>query len=55
MFCCQLLCAHSSLGSYLDGKENAGSFAFFDFLVSSDCCLAGGDTGLSAVCDCGMY
>ena len=57
MFCCVLLCVHSSLCNHLDGEERAGCFALFVFLVSCDCCVAHprGATGLSAVCDCGIF
>ena len=40
MFCCALLCVHFSFAIILMGKERAGCFAFFLFLVSRDCCLA---------------
>ena len=55
MFCCVLLCGHSSF-DHLDGEERAGCFALFVFLVSRDCCVAlpQDATGLSAVCDCGI-
>ena len=35
MFCCALLCVHSSFA-----EERAGCFALFVFLVSHDCCVA---------------
>ena len=40
--------------SHLGGKERAGCFAWFVFLVSRGCCVALplGAVGLSAVCDC---
>ena len=39
------------------GRERAGCFALFVFLVSSGCCvnLLRGATGLSAVCECGSF
>ena len=39
------------------GKERAGCFAKFVFLVSYDCCVAFplGAMGLSAVCDCDSF
>ena len=38
-------------------EEEAGCFAWFVLLVSSDCCVAltHGSMGLSAVSDCGTY
>ena len=50
MFCCALLCVHSSFAIISMGKS------LFIFLVSSDCCVAlpHNATGLSAVCDCGF-
>ena len=41
----------------LDWEERAGCFALFVFLVSRDCCVAlpQDTTGLSAVCDCGIF
>ena len=53
MFCCALLCVHSSFAIISMGKR-AGYFALFVFLVSRDCCVAlpHDVTGLSAVCDC---
>ena len=38
------------------GRERAGCFAKFVFLVSRGCCVAllCGVMGLSAVCDCGI-
>ena len=55
MFCCALLCAHSSFAIISMGKR-AGCFALFVFLVSHDCCVAipHDVIGLSAVCDCGI-
>ena len=40
----------------LDGKERAGCFTLFVFLVSCDCfvALSHDATGLSAVCYCGI-
>ena len=57
MFCCALLCVHSSFGNHLDGEECAGCFALFVFLVSHDCCfvIPHDATGLSAICDCGYF
>ena len=41
MFCCALLCAHSSFAVTLMGKrERADCFALFVFLMSRDCCVA---------------
>ena len=59
MFCCKLICFPSSFAISLMGKrerERAGSFAWFVFLVSHDCCVAlpSGTMGLSTVCDCGI-
>ena len=56
MFCCALLCVHSSFTNILDGEERAGCFAMFVFLVSHDCCvsLPRKAMGLSAVCDRGI-
>ena len=56
MFCCALLCVHSSFAIILMGKR-ASCFALFVFLVSRDCCmtLSQGAIGLSAVCDCGIF
>ena len=55
MFCIMsILVLHSSWW----GREKAGCFTctVFVFLVSCDCCVAlpHDDTGLSAVCDCGI-
>ena len=56
MFCCALLCVHSSFAIILIGKR-ASCFALFVFLVSRDCCvtLSQGTMGLSAACDCGIF
>ena len=59
MFCCALLCVHSSFAVISMGKRErgrAGCFALLVFLVSHDCCvvLLHRATGLSAVCDCGI-
>ena len=45
-----------SFCNHLGGKERAGCFAWFVFLVSRDCCVAlpRGAMGLSAVCDCSI-
>ena len=42
MFCCALLCVHSSFAIILMGKRElvTGLLCFFVFLVSRDCCLA---------------
>ena len=50
--CCALLCVHSSFAI-----KRAGCFALFLYLVSHDCCvtLPHDATGLSAVCDCGIF
>ena len=54
MFCCALLCAHSSF--VINGEEIAVCFALSVFLVSRECCVAlpRDTTGLSAVNDCGI-
>ena len=52
MFCCALLCVHSSFAIISIGKrERAGCFALFVFLVSRVCCVAlpHDASGLSAV------
>ena len=51
MFCCVLLCVHSSFAI-----EKAGCFDLFVLLVSHDSCVAlpHDAKGLSAVCDCGI-
>ena len=56
MFCCELLCVHSSFAIILIGEEKASCFALFVFLVSGDCCVEFpyDAMGLSAVCDCGI-
>ena len=57
VFCCALLCVHSSFAVISMGKrELDGCFVLFVFLVSRDCCVAlpHDVTGLSAVCDCGI-
>ena len=53
MFCCALLCVHSSFAIISMGMREL--IALFVFLVSRDCCVAlpRGAMGLSAVCDCG--
>ena len=55
MFCCALLCVHSSF-VIISMEKRAGCFALFVFLVSRDCCLSlpHDATGLSFVCDCGI-
>ena len=54
MFCCALLCVHSSFAIILMGKREL--FTLLVFLVSRDFCVAllHDTTGLSAVCDCGI-
>ena len=58
MFCCALLCVHSSFAIISMGKreKTADCFALFVFLVSLDCYVAlpRDATGLSAFCDCGI-
>ena len=51
MFCCALLCVHSSFTNI-----STGCFALFVFLMSRDWCVAlpHDAKGLSAVCDCGI-
>ena len=52
MFCCALLCVHSSF-AIISMEEIADCFALFVFLVSRDCCVAlpHATTDLSAICD----
>ena len=57
MFCCALLCVHSSFAIILmEKRELVALLFFFVFLVSRDCCVAlpHGATSLPAVCDCGI-
>ena len=57
MFCCGLLCVHSSFALILMGQRGlVALLCLFVFLVSRDCCVAlpHGVTGLSAVCDCNI-
>ena len=61
MFCCALLCVHSSFAIILMGKrererERAGCFTLFVILVARDYCVAlpCDATGLSADCGCGF-
>ena len=57
MFCCALLCVHSSFAIILMCvEERAGCFALFFFLLSREFCVAlpHDDTGFSAVCHCGI-
>ena len=56
MFCCALLCVHSSFTIISMGEERAGCFALYVFLVSRDCCVAlpKDTTRLSAACDCSI-
>ena len=55
MFCCALLCVHSSYAIVLMGKKELVA-CFFVFLVSHDCCgaLSRGARGLSAVYEFGI-
>ena len=55
MFCCSLLCVHSSFAIILMEKREL--VALLSLSSSArDCCitLPGGAIGLSAVCDCGI-
>ena len=54
MFCCALLCVHSSFAIISMGKRDL--VALFVFLMSRDCCVAlpRDATGLSEVGDCGV-
>ena len=56
MLFCALLVSILVLQSSRWGREIAGCFAFFIFLVSRDWCVAlpHDATGLSVVCDCGI-
>ena len=57
MFCCALLCVHSSFVIIsMEKRELIALLCLFVFLVSRDCCVAfpHDTTGLSAVCDCGI-
>ena len=36
MLCCSLRCAHSNFCNHIEGKERAGCFALFVFMVSRD-------------------
>ena len=57
MFCCALLCVHSSFAIILMGKrEPVALLCLSVFLVSSDCCVAlpHDAMGLPAICDCGI-
>ena len=56
MFCCALLCVHSSFCNNLDGGERACCFVLFVFPVYGDCrvALPHNSMGLSSVCDCGI-
>ena len=55
MFCCALLCVHSSFAN-ISMVKKASCFALFIFPVSHDCCVAllHDAIGLSAVCNCGI-
>ena len=57
MFSCWLLCVHSSFAIISMGKTELVALLCFVFLVSRDCCVAlpPNATGLSAVCDCGIF
>ena len=57
MFCYAFLSFHSSFAMILMGKRELESWLLFVFLAYRDCCVAfpHGATGLSAVCDCGIY
>ena len=57
MFYRSLLCVHSSFAIISMGEERAGCFALVVFLVSRDCyvALSRDATGLSAVCECGIF
>ena len=57
MFCCALLCVHSSFAIISMGKRELVALLCFVFLVSRECCvvLPLDATGLSAVCDCAMF
>ena len=56
MFCCTLLYVHSGFAVVFMGKDGAGCFAEFVFLVFRDCSVAlpRGAMGWSAICDCGI-
>ena len=56
MFYCALLCFHSSLSIILMGRES-WLLCFVCLPGVCDCCvvLAHDVTGLSAVCDCGIF
>ena len=55
MFCRALFCVRSGIAVVLVGR-GADCFAWFVLLVSRGgwAALPRGDTGLSAVCDCGI-
>ena len=56
MFCCMLLCVHSSIAIILKGKRELVAFLNLSSwcLVMVERALPRGATGLSAVCDCGI-
>ena len=56
MFCCALLCVHSSFAIISMGKRELVALLLFVLQVSRDCCVAlpHDAMGLSAVCDCGI-
>ena len=56
MFCCALLCVHSSFAIISTGGERAGCFALFVSLESRDCCVAlpHDVKSLFALCDSGI-
>ena len=51
------VCVHSGFAVISMGKERAGCFALFVFLVSHNCCVAlpRDATGLSAFCNGGIF
>ena len=55
MFCCALLCVHSSFAIILMWKRELIALLCLS-LVSHDCCVAlsHDGTGVSAGCDCGI-
>ena len=56
MFCCALLCVHSSFAIISMGGGRAGCFALFVSLVSRDCCvvLPHDAKSLFTLCDSGI-
>ena len=57
MFCCALLCVHSSFAIISMGKRELVALLCFFSLVSRDCCVAlpYDAIGLSAVCYRGIF